>query len=37
MNIVLVGAGRMGREIAFRLADEGHDITVVDNDAGCLE
>lgn len=37
MNIVLVGAGRMGREIAFRLADEGHDITVVDNDADCLE
>ena len=37
MNIVIVGAGRMGREIAFRLADEGHDITVVDNDAGCLE
>ena len=37
MNIVLVGAGRMGREIAFRLADEGHDVTVVENDAACLE
>lgn len=37
MNIVLVGAGRMGGEIAIRLADEGHDITVVDNDADCLE
>ena len=37
MNIVIVGAGRMGSEIAFRLTDEGHDITVVDNDADCLE
>ncbi len=37
MNIVLVGAGRIGREIAFRLADEGHDITVVDIDEECLE
>ena len=37
MNIVLVGAGRMGGEIALRLADEGHDITVVDNDEECLE
>ena len=32
MKIVIVGAGRMGKEIAFRLADEGHDITVVDDD-----
>ena len=37
MNIVLVGVGRMGGEIAIRLADEGHDITVVDNDAERLE
>ena len=37
MNVVLVGAGRMGGEIAIRLADEGHDITVVDNDAERLE
>ncbi|HIS66775.1 MAG TPA: Trk system potassium transporter TrkA [Candidatus Scatomorpha merdipullorum] len=37
MNIVLVGAGRMGGEIAIRLADEGHDITVVDSDAERLE
>ena len=37
MNIVLVGAGRMGKEMAFRLADEGHDITVVDSDEDCLE
>ena len=27
----------MGQEIARRLADEGHDITVVDNNAECLE
>ena len=37
MNIVLVGAGRMGREISLRLAEEGHDITVVDSDEHCLE
>ena len=37
MNVVLVGAGRMGGEIAIRLADEGHDITVVDSDAERLE
>lgn len=37
MNIVLVGAGRMGKEMAFRLADEGHDVTVVDSDEDCLE
>ena len=36
MKIILVGAGRMGQEIAARLAEEGHDITVVDNDAGRL-
>ena len=37
MKIILVGGGRMGQEIARRLADEGHDITVVDNNAECLE
>ena len=37
MNVVLVGAGRMGGEIAIRLADEGHDITVVDSDVERLE
>ena len=37
MKIVIVGAGRMGKEIAFRLADEGHDITVVDDDEQNLE
>ena len=37
MNIVLVGAGRMGKEMAFRLSDEGHDVTVVDSDEDCLE
>ena len=37
MRIVIVGAGRMGREIALRLSDEGHDITVVDEDEENLE
>ena len=36
MKIILVGAGRMGQEIAARLVEEGHDITVVDNNAGRL-
>ena len=37
MKIVLIGAGRMGQEIARRLAEEGHDITVIDTDTDCLE
>ncbi len=37
MKIVIVGAGRMGREIALRLADEDHDITVVDTEEENLE
>lgn len=30
MNIIVVGAGRMGHALADRLADEGHDVTLVD-------
>ena len=37
MNIVLVGAGRIGKEMAFRLAEEDHDVTVVDSNEDCLE
>lgn len=37
MEIVLVGAGRVGHAIAVRLAEEGHNITVVDNDEERVE
>ena len=37
MNIILVGAGRIGKEMAFRLAEEDHDVTVVDSNEDCLE
>lgn len=37
MNIVLIGAGRMGLELASRLAEEGHDITVVDKSAAQID
>ncbi len=37
MEIVLIGAGRMGQGLAGRLIEEGHNLTVVDRDAGKLE
>ncbi len=33
MKIVLIGAGKVGKQITNCLLDEGHDITVVDTDA----
>ncbi len=36
MNIVVIGAGRMGLTLAVRLSEEGHDVTVVDTDDDCL-
>lgn len=36
MNIVIIGAGRMGYSIAERLAVEDHDVTVVDRDEARL-
>lgn len=32
MRIVVVGAGKIGSTIIARLVDEGHDVTVLDND-----
>lgn len=32
MKILIIGAGKMGSAITRQLADEGHDITVVDSD-----
>lgn len=33
MNIIIVGCGKVGTTLAEQLADEGHDITVIDTDA----
>ena len=33
MKIILAGAGKIGRSVASILADEGHDITVIDRDS----
>jgi trk system potassium uptake protein TrkA len=32
MKVVVVGCGRMGSELALRLVDGGHEVTVVDKD-----
>ena len=37
MEIVLIGAGRMGQGLAGRLIEEGHNLTVVDRVADKLE
>ncbi len=37
MNIVIIGAGKIGATLAEQLVNEKHEITVVDNDAGALE
>lgn len=36
MKIIIAGAGKIGATIARTLSDEGHDITVVDNDANVI-
>ena len=33
MQIVLIGAGKVGKQITDRLLSEKHDITVVDTDS----
>jgi trk system potassium uptake protein TrkA len=33
MKIIVGGAGRVGSQIAKRLAEEGHDVTIIDQDA----
>lgn len=37
LTIIVVGAGKVGFEIALRLSQEGHDIVVVDKDEGALQ
>ena len=37
MNVIVVGAGHMGRGLAERLCRQGHDVTVIDRDPEELE
>lgn len=37
MNTTIVGAGKVGREIAERLLQEGHDIVMIDNNEARLQ
>lgn len=37
MKIIIIGAGKVGTEIAHKLAEEGHDIVVIDRDESRLE
>lgn len=37
MNIIVIGAGRMGQGLSDRLIDEGHSVTVIDRDPAKIE
>ncbi len=37
MNILIAGAGKVGKTIANELSDEGHDITIIDSNSKVLE
>ena len=37
MQIIVVGCGKMGMELANRLVTEGHDVTVIDRSEAVLE
>ena len=36
MKVIIMGCGRVGEQVSRLLADEGHDVTVVDYDAAAL-
>ena len=36
MNIIVVGAGKIGSTIISRLVEEEHDLTVIDNDPSVI-
>lgn len=37
MYIVIIGCGRLGSTVAKKLSDEGHDITIIDNNIDNLD
>ena len=37
MNIIIMGCGRVGAELATVLSTEGHKVTIIDTDAGSLD
>ncbi len=37
MKIIIAGAGKIGRSVAGILAEEGHDITVIDHDGALIQ
>jgi trk system potassium uptake protein TrkA len=37
VNIIVVGCGRVGAELAYRLSQQGHQVTVVDQEAESFE
>ena len=37
MNIVVIGAGKIGSAIIARLVEEGHDVTAVDSNPRAIE
>ena len=37
MNVIVVGCGRVGAQLAYRLSQKGHHVTVVDQEAAALD
>ena len=37
MKIIIAGAGKVGRSVAELLAQEGHDITIIDHDPDTIQ
>jgi trk system potassium uptake protein TrkA len=37
MNVIVVGCGRVGAQLAYRLSQKGHQVTVVDQEAAALD
>ena len=36
MNVIVVGCGRVGSELAYRLHQRGHQVTVIDQEASAF-
>ncbi len=37
MNVIIMGCGRVGEQVALRMEEKGHDVTVIDSDPATLE